>query len=62
MTIGRLVSGWSERWALAMINIRITSIGILVAFAVALAAVIALTTGAAAHSTPMPNEPVQCCY
>ncbi|HEY7324596.1 MAG TPA: hypothetical protein VH520_07205 [Streptosporangiaceae bacterium] len=45
-----------------MINIRVTSIGILIAFAVALAAVIALTAGASAHNTPVPNEPVRCCY
>jgi hypothetical protein len=45
-----------------MINIRVTSIGILVVFVVALAAVIALTTGAAAHAAPVPNQPVQCCY
>jgi len=45
-----------------MINVRVASIGILIAFAVALAAVIALTAGAAAHNTPVPLQPVQCCY
>lgn len=45
-----------------MINIRVTSIGVLIAFAIALAAMIALTTGAAAHATPVPNQPVPCCY
>jgi len=45
-----------------MINIRLVSIGILIAFAVALAAAIALTAGAAAHNTPVPDQPVPCCY
>jgi hypothetical protein len=45
-----------------MINIRVTAIGILVAFALALAAVLALTAGTAAHATSVPNEVVGCCY
>ena len=45
-----------------MINVRVASIGILIAFAVALAAVLALTAGAAVHSSPVPDQPVQCCY
>jgi hypothetical protein len=44
-----------------MINIRVTAIGILIAFVVALAAVMALTAGAAVHATPVPNDLVHCC-
>jgi hypothetical protein len=47
---------------MAMINIRVASIGILLAFAVALAAVIALTGGASAATAPAPNQAVPCCY
>jgi hypothetical protein len=45
-----------------MINIRVAGIGILIAFAVALAAVLALTAGAAAHTTPVLDQIVPCCY
>jgi hypothetical protein len=45
-----------------MINIRVTSIGVLIAFVVAVAVVLALTTGAAARTMPVPNQPVHCCY
>jgi hypothetical protein len=54
--------GWQRKVGMEMINIRVTSIGILIAFAVALAAVIALTAGASAHSAPVPDQPVPCCY
>jgi hypothetical protein len=44
-----------------MINIRVTAIGILIAFALALAAVMALTTSAGGRATPNPSI-VECCY